>query len=629
MSFTLDLNDTFSRWNEPLSLVGKSDVTSILSMGDSDLLATQTNNGVGSNIDLAVNLNALAIDRSFGQFVLSTFSGNGNFGENTQIQTNNQKNSNPTLLNTDPITGNSTSSVNGFTLGNDETTETSNSMATPVNWSPVNGWYRITDSIGGSKTEDYFQFRLSTPSDFNVIIYGLSADADVYLLDQSGNQIISSINGGTHNIGGNAYSVSTSEVFDTILNPGTYFVQVNSFDGFATEYTMDFLAKPTTSVSDWYSQNLNDSGIINWARQVGDDNQLSRSDMMLIFRSATDNGWVDSNELTDLQTLVNNYSRFQMTDSVWNLSNKIAFGSSANTWYQDEILGNLYAGSSATQLDKLVGKWFLGNDLPSTFIPADVDTSARNIYYGLANTSGLFDRNQLLYGTDGAINITDICQGELGDCYFLAALGAFANNRASVIDNMFTDNGDGTLTVSFYGEYDGVVTTPAEYVTVNQYLPTYLGAYFADYNNQNRGLWVALAEKAYAQFAEMGISQRPSTANNYGNIEGGWGFRVMNAITGFTQGGVYSDYSQIGTATPQGSFLSLFDIATFLGNNWALSAGNPGLHHEYSIVDANTSAGTVTLYNPWGPNSLPGESTGFLTLSYNDFKANFDMIHVG
>ncbi|MBE9226403.1 hypothetical protein IQ264_13315 [Phormidium sp. LEGE 05292] len=46
-------------------------------------------------------------------------------------------------------------------------------------------------------------------------------------------------------------------------------------------------------------------------------------------------------------------------------------------------------------------------------------------------------------------------------------------------------------------------------------------------------------------------------------------------------------------------------------------------------MDTNTSAGTITLYNPWGLNSLPGESTGFLTLSYNYFKANFDMIHVG
>jgi len=618
MSFTLDLNDTSSSWKEPPSLAE----TSILPMGDLDLLAKQKSNGVGSNIDLSVNQNALAIatdsviNNSFGQFVLSEASGNGNLGENTQIQTNSQGNSTPILLNTDPITGNSISSVNSSTaVGNGATTDVGNTA-------PLNSLCHFTDNIGGSNTDDYFQFSLTTRSDFNVILSGLSADADVRLLDQSGNQIISSMNNGTHSIGGTTYTVSTSEAFNTILNPGTYFLRVNSYDGVFTPYTMDCLAKPTTTVSDWYSQNLSDSGIINWARQLGSDNQLSRNDMMLIFRSTTDNGSVDSNELTDLRTLVNNSSLFQMTDLVRNLSNKIAFGSSANAWYQGQSLGNLYVGSSATLLDKLVGKWFLGNDLPSTVVPANGSTPSRIVNYGLANTSGLFGRNQLLYGTDGTINITDINQRELGDCYFLAALGAFANNsqRVSVINNMFTDNGDGTFTVRFYGQNDGIVTTPADYVTVNEYLPTTGGSLFAAYDNQNKGLWVALAEKAYAQFAEIGTSQRPSTTNNYGSIESGWGFQVMNGITGVTQGGVYSNYSQIGTATPKGPFLSLSDIASFLSNNWALSAGNPVMSHEYTIVDANTSAGTVTLYNPWG---------FYNVLSYDYFKANFDMIHVG
>ncbi|MFB2876959.1 C2 family cysteine protease [Floridanema aerugineum] len=661
MLLTLD-----SGCNEQNSLTEQSRETSIVPVGEMHLLrnSQKSNPGIGSD-DLSINQNAYAIatgngstiNNSFGQFVLSGVSGNGNLGENTQIQTNSQGNSNPISLNTDPITGNSISSVNGSTLGNNATSGTSttsgngatsgnsattdagNTMGTAVNWAPLNGWYRNSESIGSSDTNDYFKFSLTTRSDFNVILSGLSADADVRLLDQSGNQIISSANGGTHKIGGTAYSVSTSEAFNTILNAGTYFLRVNSYDGVSTQYTMDFLAKPTTTVSDWYSQNLKDSGIINWARQLGSDGQLSRSDMMLIFRSATDSTSVDSNELTDFRTLVNNSSRFQMIDSVRNLSNKIANGSTANALYQGQSLGNLYSGSSATQLDKLVGKWFLGNDLPSTFVPANGSTPARTISYGLANTSGLSGRNQLLYGTDGTINVTDIRQGYLGDCYFLAALGAFANNsqRASnVINNMFIDNGDGTFTVRFYGQNDGTVTTPADYITVNQYLPTTGGSQFAAYDNQNRGLWVALAEKAYAQFAEMGTSQRPSTANNYGSIEGGWGFRVMNSITGVTQGGVYANYSKVGTATPKGAFLSLSQISSFLSNNWALSAGtisNPGLGivggHEYTIVSANTSAGTVTLYNPWGPNSRTGESTGYRTLSYNDFKANFNLIDVG
>jgi hypothetical protein len=529
-----------------------------------------------------------------------------------------------------------------------------NSISTATTWAPLNGWYAHSESIGGSDTDDYFQFSLTTSSDLSLVMSGLSADADVRLLDQSGNQILSSSNAGTHKLGGNAFSVSTSEAFNATLNAGTYFLRVNSYDGQQTQYKMDFLAKPTTSTSDWYSQNLKDSGIINWTRQLASDGQLSRNDMMLLFRSATDNSTVDSQELADLRTIINNSGRFQMPDYVKNLSTKVAFGHSANALYQGGSLGNLVAGSSATQLDKLIGKWFLGNDLPSTSVPANGKTPARTITYGLASTSGLSGRNQVLFGQDSssnAINMshTDIRQGYLGDCYFVATLGAFAKSRSSVINNMFIDNGDGTFTVRFYGQNDGTVTTGADYVTVNQYLPTNVnpGGGFASYDNQNTGLWVALAEKAYAQFAEIGTAQRPTASNNYGSIEGGWGFQVMNALTGVTQGGLYSDYSKVGSATPKGKFLGLSSIASYLNLGWALSAGtieSPGLgivgDHEYVIVSANTANGTLTLYNPWGStptasttknvkNPGEGETNGFRTISYNDFKANFDMINVG
>ncbi|MEW6495406.1 MAG: C2 family cysteine protease [Cyanobacteriota bacterium] len=556
---------------------------------------------------------------------------------------------------------NTSNGVNGSIQGNGNgngstSVDAGNSVSTATTWAALNGGYAYSESIGGSDTNDYFQFSLTTGSNFSLVMSGLSADADVRLLDQSGNQILSSVNADTHKIGGNAFSVSTSEAFNTTLNAGTYFLHVNSYDGQQTQYKMNFLTKPTTSTSDWYSQNLKDSGLINWTRQLANDGQLSRNDMMLLFRSTTDNGTVDSQELADLRTIVNNSGRFQMADYVKNLSSKVAFGHSANALYQgqDGSPGNLVAGSSAGQLDKLIGKWFLGNDLPSTSVPAKGDTPARTITYGLASTSGLSGRNQVLFGKDSSssgINIshTDIRQGYMGDCYFLASLGAFAKSRSSVINNMFIDNGDGTFTVRFYGQNNGTVTTGADYVTVNQYLPTNVnpGGGFASYDNQNTGLWVALAEKAYAQFAEIGTAQRPTPSNNYGSIEGGWGFQVMNALTGVTQGGFYSDLSKVGGATPKGKFLSLSSIASRLNLGWALSADtiqNPGLgivgSHEYVIVSANTANGTLTLYNPWG--STPkasttknvkepgeGETNGFRTISYNDFKANFNIINVG
>jgi hypothetical protein len=59
-----------------------------------------------------------------------------------------------------------------------------------------------------------------------------------------------------------------------------------------------------------------------------------------------------------------------MQDSVVFLSNCIANGNTANQWWTGggstrQTLGNLYAGSSATQMERLIGKWFLGLDRPT------------------------------------------------------------------------------------------------------------------------------------------------------------------------------------------------------------------------------------------------------------------------
>lgn len=247
--------------------------------------------------------------------------------------------------------------------------DTNNTMSTATAWAPLNGWFAHDESIGGTDTNDYFSFSLNSTSNLSMVMSGLSADVDIRLLDANGNQIALSNNSGTHSVGGNAYKVGTSEAFDVTLNAGSYYFKASSYDGGVTDYNMNFLAKPVTYGSDWYSQNLKDSGIKNWAREFGSDGKLGRNEMMLIMRSVLDGGTVDANELSDLRKIV---SSFQMDDYVKNLSTKVTFGSSANAFYQGENLGNLVAGSSATHLDKLIGKWFLGNDLPSTNISSKI-----------------------------------------------------------------------------------------------------------------------------------------------------------------------------------------------------------------------------------------------------------------
>ncbi len=484
-----------------------------------------------------------------------------------------------------------------------------NTLATARNIGTLNGAVSFSDWVGAADTNDYYRFSVGTQSNFNLSLTGLSADADVQLLDSNGTYLSASSFGG-----------STSESITSVLNAGTYYVRVYPYSTAETNYNL-FLN--TTATSDWYSQNLQDAGIISLTRSLAGDGSLNRNDMISIFRNAEDNNAIDSTELTDLRTIVNNYSRFNMADYVHVLSNKIVNGDVANQYYKSGILGNLYAGSSLTQMENLIDKWFLGGDRPTA-------PSGFSLTYQQANGS--------LFGSDGTFNYQDISQGYLGDCYFLSSLGATAFQRPSAIQNMFIDNGDNTFTVRLFGENNGTVTT-TDYLTVDRFLPTnvsgngYTGQRFALYDNANIGIWVALAEKAYAQFSESGSSQRSSTLNSYGTIEGGWGYRAMPSISGVS-GGYYSNTNWSNLVSRLGVLPTLAGIASLLSSGKAVTAdtiSSPGLGivggHEYIVTSANTSTGMLTLYNPWGV-TRQGETNGIRTISYNDFALYYYGINV-
>lgn len=410
----------------------------------------------------------------------------------------------------------------------------------------------------------------------------------------------------TNVVGGNDYkiritSVSNSSVFDESDNPFT--------------------------ITDWFDGNIQDAGLRAIARSSFADNVLSRNEMIAIFTNAEDGNMIDGTELNDLRTLVANTSFIQMPEFVRVLSNKVVNPNAANQFYQGTNLGNLAAGSSAGQMENLINKWFRGSDRPTA-------PSGYTMSYQKAAGN--------LFGTDGTFSYQDLKQGYLGDCYFLASLGSIAYKNPAAINNMFIandDNNDGVIdsyTVRFFGQNYGNVTTGADYVTVDLFLPTnvayngYTGQRFAYYDNSTVGLWVALAEKAYAQFAEAGITQRPSTINSYGTIESGWGMQAMPSISGRTAN-CYSDTNLYGKI---GNFPALATIVNDLANGKAMTAGstsNPGFgitqDHEYIILSASLSDGYITLYNPHGV-TASGETNGFRVISYNDFRTNFDTINL-
>src|SRR5947199_872305 len=106
-----------------------------------------------------------------------------------------------------------------------------------------------------------------------------------------------------------------------------------------------------------------------------------------------------------------------------------------------------------------------------------------------------------------------------------------ALDSPQTIRQMFTDNGDGTFTVKLYNN------GRADYVTVDRYLPTtaagtaVYASFGGRYDSSANELWVALAEKAYAQANESGWLGR-TAANSYAGIDGGYSDLVLKQVTG-------------------------------------------------------------------------------------------------
>ena len=367
-----------------------------------------------------------------------------------------------------------------------------------------------------------------------------------------------------------------SKLTFTVQEGINYIVRVTSFaQGGTGNYTLRLV--------DWYGEHLSDGGIANLARDLARDGQLSRNDAIAIFRNTKDGGVVDATELTDLRTLVSDRQSL-MPDYVHNLSDKIVNGNVANQWYTGggqthEALGNLYAGSSADHLEKLIGKWFLGSDRPT----ADSYTT-----YQFVNGS-LFQNG---------ISIDDVAQGACGDCYYLATLAAAAVDKPALIQNMFIDNGDNTYTVRLYN--NGV----ADYVTVDRYFPTYSSGdrVYASwgggsYNESDNELWVALAEKAYAQINESGWLGRWDSTNSYSGISGGYEWQALAQISGLTTTTRWStnDMTQQELIDLVNSD-RLLEAGVFTNDYGLVSA------HVYAITSYNPSNGTFQFrfHNPWG-----------------------------
>lgn len=246
---------------------------------------------------------------------------------------------------------------------------------------------------------------------------------------------------------------------------------------------------------------------------------------------------------------------------------------------------------------------------------------ATRLFAANNDAQGLLDPISLGDGPDSDVNINDIMQGGLGDCAFLAAVGALAKNDPHFIHDLIHDNGDGTATINFYPTVVGpndvrsLSGAPAVPITVSETLDAgYSQAYLSgDYqmsaadSHREWEIWPQLLENAYTQF----IGQP---------IDDVWAYEVWMQLTGNSAQDV-----KTWNANTNSPIMTAPAISTALNNLFASGASvvissrvnavaNVGglsyqvvADHAYTLIGISHVNGNdvMELFNPWGgdPNS--------------------------
>ncbi|MFW5419809.1 hypothetical protein J0910_24630 [Nocardiopsis sp. CNT-189] len=208
--------------------------------------------------------------------------------------------------------------------------------------------------------------------------------------------------------------------------------------------------------------------------------------------------------------------------------------------------------------------------------------------------------NGRLWGEDGSIGSDDLNQGALGDCWWLAGMGAIADQNPEIIKDMIEQNANGTYTVTF-GDGEQVTVTPDLVVNSND---------SPAFSNPKGGvMWPAILEKAYAQ-----------KEGSFGEIEGGWPGDAMETITGDDSGeipGMLQTEEFLSSMMDEGVAIGVTTPGDKKDSYYELESGD-SLVGNHAYVVKEIKDGKVTLYNPWGRQHA--------TLTMEEFREKLDTV---
>lgn len=303
----------------------------------------------------------------------------------------------------------------------------------------------------------------------------------------------------------------------------------------------------------------------------------------------------------------------------------VTVGGGADTVYGGDGFDSLWMDTQDTLADASatetaggavhrIGQFFQPTQNPAQAVPLEIAGQSL-VEPATSYPYQDFSSRPLFAGTP---NYSDARQGYLGDCYFIASLASVADKDPRVIQQMIAPMGDGTFAVRFYRGAQAV------YVRVDGKLPSYGGTPIYAGLGPGGQTWVALAEKAYAQFR--------CNQNSYVSLEGGWMGDVYRELTGAAVTDLWFNYTTPGIGTT---------LASYLAAGHAVTAATKGPanvpfvgNHAYMVKSIETvgSETWVTVYNPWGVDGRscvdgrswdtnPGD--GLLRVTLGEFRSSF------
>ncbi|GMU58614.1 MAG: hypothetical protein AMXMBFR34_03770 [Myxococcaceae bacterium] len=234
---------------------------------------------------------------------------------------------------------------------------------------------------------------------------------------------------------------------------------------------------------------------------------------------------------------------------------------------------------------------------------------------------------------DGA-KAGDVQQGQIGNCYFPAAMAALAQHHPDAVQNMIKDNGDGTYTVTFKqqdwatgGRYKDVQIK----VDGDLYTRSWGGPLYGHSSNSSdpkkMELWFPLIEKAYAQWK--------GSYDSIGN--GGHVSDVFEDCLGVSTSSMGLSYSSLDSVwsriTKNVDEKKAIGAGTY-GEDQEAKYTNTGVYadHAYSVLGYEKAANGeryVLMRNPWGESEPAGNgpNDGVFKLKLQDFTKLYQTMY--